>query len=180
MKRLTLFVVILVSLTLACNLTRNTDDGLSTAEPNILPPIATAIPDSANPNPVQPPSDNPPSANPQPRTEIDPQVQNPNFFVFITSPSAGSRVNANGFTVTGQQRGSFENNVIVQARDSNGNVLQQVATTAIGELGEVGIWEVTLTVDASAIGSRGSIYAFYTSARDGSEQAHWQIEVTYQ
>lgn len=105
------------------------------------------------------------------------------FFVTITEPTEGpggepAVVDPAGITVYGEQRGSFENNVVVQALDAEGNVLEQVATTAIGELGEVGIWEVTLSPMAPA-STEGQIVAFFESAQDGSVLAEDRVRVVY-
>ncbi len=105
------------------------------------------------------------------------------FFVRITEPTEGpggepAVVDPAAITVYGEQRGSFENNVVVQALDAEGNVLEQVATTAIGELGEVGIWEVTLSPMAPAT-TEGEIVAFFESAQDGSVLAEDRVAVIY-
>lgn len=105
------------------------------------------------------------------------------IFITITSPSAPADggpvvVNGAGFTVIGAQRGSFENNVVVQALDAEGNVLAQAVTTAIGDMGQVGTWEVTLSAPVGA-GTPGQIHAFFTSAQDGSVAAETNLDVIY-
>ncbi len=105
------------------------------------------------------------------------------LFITITSPSAPADggpavVDAAGFTVILAKRVIFENNFVVQALYAAGNVLGQAVTTAIGDMGQVGTWEVTLSVQASA-GTPGQIHAFFTSAQDGSVAAETSLDVIY-
>ncbi|HML23929.1 MAG TPA: Gmad2 immunoglobulin-like domain-containing protein [Aggregatilinea sp.] len=104
-------------------------------------------------------------------------------FITITSPSASADgspavVDPAGFTVIGAQQGSFENNVVVQALDAQGNVLGQAVATAAGEPGQVGTWETTLSAQTTA-GTPGQIHAFFTSAQDGSVVAETSLDVIY-
>lgn len=104
-------------------------------------------------------------------------------FITITSPSAAADgspavVDPAGFTVIGAQQGSFENNVVVQALDAQGNVLGQAVATAAGEPGQVGTWETTLSAQTTA-GTPGQIHAFFTSAQDGSVVAETSLDVIY-
>ena len=50
--------------------------------------------------------------------------------ITITEPADGAIIaNPSSFTVSGTGQGLFENSVVVQATDSSGNVLAEVATT---------------------------------------------------
>ncbi len=123
----------------------------------------------------------PQGLNPAPTLGTD-GTEPGDLFITITTPTAADGgpavVDASGFTVIGAQRGSFENNVIVQALDAGGNVLQQAVTTALGDMGQVGTWEVSMSVQVSA-GTPGQIHAFFTSAQDGSVAAETSLDVIY-
>lgn len=84
--------------------------------------------------------------------------------------------------VTGDAAGLFEGGLVVQALDQNGAVLAQAPTTinapAAG-VGMAGQWTVNLTVQGAVSGSPGQIYAFSTSAVDGSVIAQDRVNVTY-
>ena len=104
-------------------------------------------------------------------------------FVRIDSPAPtgdGSLpiVEVDSFTVSGEQFGSFENNVVVEVHSADGMVLDQTAVTATGDMGTIGTWQTTLSPDATP-GSTGVIYAYFTSARDGSVVAEDQIAVAF-
>ena len=81
--------------------------------------------------------------------------------------------------VVGTGEGLFENSVVVQATDSAGTVLAEVATTLnTSEPGGAGNWSVTLTVDVPA-GTTGRIIAFSQDPSTGGTAASAQINVTY-
>lgn len=155
-------LILLVLIMAACNLSRED------AEPTDTPAPPT-------PSPTTPPA-------PTPETPVLTPGQTP--FITITEPAPspdGSpvEVSALGFTVAGQQFGSFENNVIVQALDVEGNVLDEVFTTATGgSMGELTNWEVFIEPGATA-DNQGSIRAFFTSPRDGSVVAETTLPVIY-
>ncbi len=81
--------------------------------------------------------------------------------------------------VVGTGEGLFENSVVVQATDSAGTVLAEVAvTTTATEPGGAGNWSVTLSVDVPA-GTTGRIIAFSQDPSTGGTAASAQINVTY-
>jgi len=136
-------------LLLACNMTSTT-----TSSSTLVPAAATEIPPGEEP------------------------------FVRMISPTAPDGgavlVNVRGFAVAGEERGSFEGNVVVQALDARGNILDEQATTSTGgEPGEVRQWGAVFSLPESAAGQNGTIYAFFTSARDGSVVAEAQLAVVY-
>jgi hypothetical protein len=98
--------------------------------------------------------------------------------VTITNPLPGARLPVAGFRVEGLQRGSFENNVVLQLRTSADQVLQEIPVTSTGNPGEIGAWQIQLDPDDSLAGQTLKLYAYYTSARDGSEQANYWINIT--
>jgi hypothetical protein len=156
MVRSAIKFVLLALIMAACNLSQ--DDA------TVVGPTST--PEAPTPIPTTPPASTP--------------GQTP--FITITEPVPDGEpveVNALGFTVAGQQFGSFENNVIVQALDIEGNVLQEVVTTATGGgMGELTSWEVFIEPGASA-DNEGIIRAFFTSPRDGSVVAEATLPVIY-
>ncbi len=100
--------------------------------------------------------------------------------ITITEPADGSTIaNPSSFTVSGTGQGLFENTVVVQATDSSGNVLAEVATTVnASEPGGAGSWSVTLSVDVPAE-TIGRIIAFSQDPSTGGTAASAQINVTY-
>jgi uncharacterized lipoprotein YbaY/LysM repeat protein len=93
----------------------------------------------------------------------------------IQSPPSGATVDASsGFFVSGTALNTFENNVIVRARDSFGRTVAQSVTTADIN----GNWSVNMRMLLEN-GSAGSIYAFSTSPVDGRIEADDLVSVTY-
>lgn len=101
-------------------------------------------------------------------------------FVTISDPLPYSTiVDPASFKVSGQGGGLFENNVVVRALDSAGNVLAEEPTIAMtNEVGGTGPWEITLSLNVTP-GTRGVIEAFSTSAEDGSINALARIPVLF-
>ena len=81
----------------------------------------------------------------------------------VTIEEPGNRctiTNPSSFTVEGSAQGLFENNVVVQAQDANGNVLAEQVTTASSDgFGGPGSWSVQLSVSVGA-GTEGRLVAF--------------------
>lgn len=100
--------------------------------------------------------------------------------ITISEPADGSTIaNPSSFAVSGTGQGLFENGLVIQATDSSGNVLAEVATTLdASEPGGVGSWSVTLSVDVPA-GTTGRIIAFSQDPSTGGAAASAQINVTY-
>ncbi len=101
-------------------------------------------------------------------------------FVTITDPLPYSTINdPASFKVSGMGGGLFENNVVVRALDSAGNVLVEQPTIAVtNEVGGSGPWEITLNI-VVAPGTRGALEAYSTSAEDGSINALARIPVIF-
>ena len=104
-------------------------------------------------------------------------------YIKIQQPTVDSQLDISApIVVTGDAAGLFEGGLVVQALDQNGAVLAQAPTTinapAAG-VGMAGQWTVNLTVQGAVSGSPGQIYAFSTSAVDGSVIAQDRVNVTY-
>ncbi len=104
----------------------------------------------------------------------------PNPAITITSPTWGAVVSNEGtITVTGIATNLFEGGLAVQALAADGTILAQVAVTAPGAaLGGTGTWSAELEISTAA-NTAGRIYAFSTSAQDGSLEAQASVEVTF-
>ncbi|MEA1978303.1 MAG: Gmad2 immunoglobulin-like domain-containing protein [Chloroflexota bacterium] len=109
-----------------------------------------------------------------------PVVEDPDMWIIITEPAQGTVLGVpDAVVVKGQGHGLFENNVVVQAMDSEGNVLSEQATvTDAAEPGGTGNWSVEIVIPVKP-GSEGLIFAFSTSPQDGSITASASVEVTY-
>lgn len=104
----------------------------------------------------------------------------PAAFIDITNPPPNVTLYTDRpIRVSGVAGGLFENALVVRALDNNGRILaQQPVTTNATQVGGIGGWQVDLFVTVPA-GTRGSIYAFATSARDGSVVAEDIVNVIY-
>lgn len=104
----------------------------------------------------------------------------PSAFIDITNPLPNVTLYTDRpIRISGVAGGLFENSLAVRALDANGNILAQApVTTNAGQVGGVGGWQVDLFVNV-APGTRGSIYAFATSAQDGRVIAEDRVNVTY-
>ncbi len=103
-------------------------------------------------------------------------------YIQMDQPAEGSLLDiANPVQVSGTGGGLFEGNVVVQARDSAGNVLAEQPTVIqspdAGTGGE-GPWSVQLSIPAEP-GTTGQIVAFSPSPVDGTLMASAQVNVTY-
>jgi hypothetical protein len=74
---------------------------------------------------------------------------------------------ANPLVITGLAR-TFENNVVLRARDAGGKVITEGFTTATGEMGQHSPYRGTLWLTREP-GNRVIVEAFEHSAKDGSE-----------
>ena len=103
-------------------------------------------------------------------------------FITITQPTSSTVLDiANPFTVSGMAGGLFEGNVVVQALDGNGSVLDEQATiiqSPDAGIGGQGPWETQLSVSVEP-GTNGRIYAFSTSPQDGSTVASASVDTIY-
>ena len=100
----------------------------------------------------------------------------------IAQPSQGSAVDiSTAVEVSGVGTGLFEGNVVVQAYDSQSNLLAETATVIDSPdagTGGSGPWSATLNLAAPAV-PEGFIFAFSNSPADGSITASSSIEVAY-
>jgi hypothetical protein len=101
--------------------------------------------------------------------------------VAITEPKQGQVVDiSKPVAVEGTGAGLPEGNVIVEALDSQGNVLDRQPTTLKGKnagTGAEGTWSAELTVKVEP-GTAGRIWAYALSPKDGSTIAEDVIEVS--
>lgn len=97
-------------------------------------------------------------------------------FIQINNPPQGSVVGGVNvpINVSGLAGNLFENALTVRALDSFGNVLAQQPVTAVN-----GFWQATLFVNNVAPGTPGTLYAFATSAQNGSVVASARVNVTF-
>lgn len=104
-------------------------------------------------------------------------------YIKIQQPAASSALDTSApIVVTGDGAGLFEGGLVVQALDQNGAVLAQVPASINAPqagLGMAGQWATSLTVQGIKSGATGQIYAFSTSAVDGSVIAQDRVNVTY-
>jgi hypothetical protein len=77
-------------------------------------------------------------------------------------------VDPTSFTVEGSAQGAFENNIVVQAQDANGNVLaEQITTSSSSSTGGSGTWSVTFSLNVEP-GTQGRLEAFSPDPAGGS------------
>jgi hypothetical protein len=100
--------------------------------------------------------------------------------IAITFPTHPSVIDANApIDVTGTGAGIFENNVVVQVLDWEGNVLAEAVTTLdAAEAGGAGSWSVQLAVRVERP-TPGIIVAFSPSATGGNPAAYDGVGVIY-
>jgi hypothetical protein len=102
-------------------------------------------------------------------------------FITISAPASQEAVSIRGFTVTGTAGAIFENSIVVEVRDASGNVIErQPVTFSTREVGGTGSWQASFAPANAQPGTTGSVYAYATSARDGSIIAEAQVAVTFQ
>ena len=103
-------------------------------------------------------------------------------YINILQPQGGTELDtANVILVSGMAAGLFEGNVVVEALDTDGNVLAQTATTIDSPeagIGGEGPWSVELSVQGQGE-VPGQIYAYSSSPADGSLVASSTVNVTY-
>lgn len=101
-------------------------------------------------------------------------------FIEILNPEAGAVLDVNEtLTISGTAGGLFEGNVIVEIRDSAGDMLAVQPTTIQAEdagTGGQGPWEAQLQVAAQP-GTEGVVIAYSTSAEDGSVVTEARVPV---
>jgi heat shock protein HslJ len=104
-------------------------------------------------------------------------------YIKIQVPAAGAQVDTSTpIVVMGDAAGLFEGGLVVQALDQKGAVIAQAPTSINAPqagMGMAGQWSVSLTLQGVTSGSPGQIYAFSTSAVDGSLIAQDLVNITY-
>jgi putative lipoprotein len=119
-------------------------------------------------------------AGPAPEPQPTPAPAEPS--IKINDPNRGDVLDiSKPVTVRGTGANLYEGNVVVQAVDLQGNVLDEQPTTLSGrDVGSGGerSWSVDLNIEV-APGTAGKIFAFSPSPKDGSIMASDQVEVTY-
>lgn len=117
---------------------------------------------------------------PEPEPQPTPAPAEPS--IVIGEPDRGDVLDiSKPVKVHGTGANLHEGNVVVQAVDLQGNVLDQQPTTLSGrDVGSGGerAWSVDLNIEV-APGTAGKIFAFSPSPKDGSIMASDQVEVTY-
>jgi len=102
-------------------------------------------------------------------------------WIVITEPDQGQVVDVNQpVQVSGKGAGLTEGNVVVEALDWQGNVLDRQPTTLQGPdvaTGGEGTWSTELTIEADP-GTAGRIWAYNPSPLDGSIIAEDSVEVS--
>ena len=98
--------------------------------------------------------------------------------IVIDIPLPGEVVSPREVVVVGKGTALPENNVVVQALDKNGRVLDEQATIVDAELGGTGEWRAILRPNVTP-GTPGQIYAYSESPADGRILADAAVFVTY-
>jgi heat shock protein HslJ/FlaG/FlaF family flagellin (archaellin) len=102
-------------------------------------------------------------------------------FIRIEEPAQGALLDTTGpIGVRGSGAGLTEGNVVVEALDAQGNVLDRQPTTLQGPdvaTGGEGTWSTELTIEADP-GTAGRIWAYNPSPLDGSIIAEDSVEVS--
>jgi len=103
-------------------------------------------------------------------------------YIRIDEPAQGALLDIGGpVTVRGSGAGLTEGNVVVEALDAQGNVLDQQPATLQGQdvaTGGEGTWSTNLTINVEP-GTAGRIWAYHPSTLDGSIIAEDSVEVSF-
>ena len=99
-------------------------------------------------------------------------------FIRIDVPVDGETTSTQEVVVVGRGAGLPENNVVVQALDASGRVLDTRATTVDADVGGEGEWRVTLYPNVAA-GTQGRIVASSTSPANWKVIASDEVVVTF-
>ena len=102
-------------------------------------------------------------------------------FVCLNAPDPGDTVGSI-IEVSGFQAGAFEQNVVIEVWDADGNVLAQTSATANApSMGLfAGEWSATVELEAAPPSEDISVVAYNASARDGSLDCGGQVHVTFE
>lgn len=102
-------------------------------------------------------------------------------FVCLNAPYPGDTVGST-IEVSGFQAGAFEQNVVIEVWDADGDVLARTSATANApSMGLfAGEWFATVELDAAPPSEDISVVAYNASARDGSLDFGGQVNVTFE
>jgi hypothetical protein len=126
-------------------------------------PTASQAP-TASPTAAAVPSPSPVELTATPASTLPPDL--PSEAILLLSPGLSSRVTS-PVTVSGIADSTFENNLVVEIRDVEGNVIGLTPTTITAELGGRGPFETQVEFDPPAEEGPGRIVVYDASARDG-------------
>lgn len=129
-------------------------------EPSPLPTEtagATATPSSI-------PSPSPVEATATPASTLPPDL--PPEAILILSPGPGSRVTGS-VLVTGLADSTFENNLVIEVRDVNGNVVGMTPVIISAEPGGRGPFAAAVAFTSPGEVTPGRVAVYHASARDG-------------
>jgi hypothetical protein len=103
-------------------------------------------------------------------------------FVCIEAPNSGSMVTrGQSVVVRGYAGGSFENNVVVELHDANGNVpVKEPITYTAPDVGMPGFWETRVPMPVGVPLGPARIVAYFASPRDGGIVALASVELRVQ
>ncbi len=91
----------------------------------------------------------------------------------------GIENSAGGITISGTGQGLFENNVVIQALDNDGEVVAEMSTTMTSEeVGGAGEWSAELSVPVE-VDTFGALVALSLSPVDGDPMAQDEAFVTF-
>ena len=141
-------------------------------------PVDTAEPEQ----PVETVEPEQPVETPEPEQPVEPVEPVPPIALLptitINIPSDGEVTSAIEVVVTGVAQALPENNVVVQAKDASGAVLDGRPTTVQAPLGGAGQWSVTLYPNAVP-GTSGTIEAFSQSPATGEIITYDEVNVVF-
>jgi hypothetical protein len=154
-----------------------TPPATATTAPPTSPP-ATEPPTVPAPTATTPPTEPPaPSATPEPAVSPTPPLDAENLeTILILEPGPLSRV-ASPVRVSGLGLASFEQTLVIEVTDEDGNVLSTTPVIVTSELGVAGPYAADVTFSIAAE-QAGRISVFDVSARDGGLVHLSSVEVT--
>jgi hypothetical protein len=103
-------------------------------------------------------------------------------FVCIEAPQSGTTVTrGQSVMIRGYAGGSFENNVVVELHDANGNVpVKEPLTYTAPDVGMPGFWEIRVLVPVGMPLGPARIVVYFASPRDGGIVALASVELRVQ
>ncbi|MDA0302330.1 MAG: hypothetical protein O2822_07360 [Chloroflexi bacterium] len=154
----------------------------SPASPSSTPPTVLPSP-SSTPIAPAPGHEVPPGYAQSCASDVPWGGQVSKAFVCLDAPDAGVRVARGGTVqVRGVAGGSFESNVVVEVRalvnrEPAARLAMSPLTYAAPDLGMPGMWEITLTIPATATVGPARVSAHFDSPKDGSTVAQAAVDI---